>query len=404
MAEARKITKSALDALKPADKDVIYWDTELKGFGVKVTSRGRKVFLVMYRPKGQPVAKKYTIGNCSEWTVQQARERAQEILVEGSKGIDVHAVERMEAERMQSGNVSELVSQFLENHVSANRTAKETKRIFELDILPKIGKRSIHSITKQDVLTITESVAGRGSPIMANRTLAAFRKFLNWCSSRGIIDVSPAQGVKSVSREKARERHLNACETRSVFRASDKLGYPFGPIVKLLFLTAQRESEVAGMRWGEIDLEKAIWTIPSERAKNGKSNDVHLSKSAIAILQAIPHHVAPDGSDCEFVFTTTGKTRVSGFSKAKKKLDELSGVTGWRLHDIRRTAATGWSKHGVPIHVTEAILNHKSGTMSGVVAVYQRHDFIDDRQEALDWWSDHIEQLMQNDAIPVMGG
>lgn len=397
MAEPQKLTKSLIDSLQASSKDAIYWDTEPKGFGVKVTPTGRKVFLVMYRPKGHAgAAKKYTIGPFGKLTVQQARERARAILADGSAGKDVHALERAEQRKRASDRISDLVEQFLEKHASHNRTADETKRILHREFVPLFGNQSIHVLTKHDIISIIEGVEKRGSPVMANRTLAAIRKFLNWCVSRGIIDASPAQGVTAHVKEQSRERTLDHPEIRAVLVAARQIGYPFGPIIELLFQTAQRRDEVSGMRWSEIDLGKALWTIPGERAKNGKTHDVHLSNAAVALIRSMPRFVLPDGSESPFVFTTTGKTAVSGFSKAKAQVDNLSGVTDWRLHDIRRTVATEMSKMGVAIHVAEAILNHKSGTVSGVTAVYQRNQFLDERREAINRWCARLEVTLFN--------
>ncbi len=165
------------------------------------------------------------------------------------------------------------------------------------------------------------------------------------------------------------------------------------------------------MRWSELNLDKATWTIPAERVKNGKAHDVHLSKDALALLHSIPRFVSADNVESDLVFTTTGNTPFSGYSKSKTTLDkkmlevlqkmaedkgvnpELVKLTPWRLHDIRRTVTTELSKLGVAIHVADAILNHKSGVISGVAAVYQKNAFIQERQDALNKWCDHLNKI-----------
>ena len=412
MSQPVKLTKSYIDNLRPTDKDALYWDSELKGFCVKVTPKGRKVFLVMYRPKGHTgAARKYTVGPHGEWTVQQARDRAREVLTEGSKGIDVGAIERVERQRKSSDILSDLVDEFLKKHAAQNKTHDETKRILERELLPKYGKKSIHVVTKHDILSVLEGVRDRGSDIMANRTLAAIRKLMKWCVSRGIIDTSPANGISQLAKEVPRDRVLTTDETRAALIAARGIGYPFGNIVELLFLTAQRRDEVGDMRWSELNLDKATWTIPAERAKNGKAHDVHLSKDALTLLHSIPRFVSADNVESDLVFTTTGNTPFSGYSKSKKALDKkmletlrkfaedkgvnpgLVKLTPWRLHDIRRTVTTELSKLGVPIHVADAILNHKSNAMSSVAAIYQRNEFIDERREALNVWCKHVREI-----------
>ncbi|WP_242223612.1 tyrosine-type recombinase/integrase [Shinella zoogloeoides] len=417
MTQSVKLTKTYIDNLQASAKDAMSWDSELKGFGVKVTPKGRKVFLVMHRPKGHIGApKKYTIGTHGEWTVQQARDRAREILTESSKGNDTGAIERADRHRKSSDILNDLADTFLKKHAAQNRTHDETKRILEREMLPKHGRKSIHVITKHDILSVLESIRDRGSPIMANRALAAIRKFMNWCVSRGIIDVSPADSIAHLAKETSRDRVLTPEETKAALLTARTIGYPFGPIVELLFMTAQRRDEVTGMRWSEIDLDKALWTIPAERAKNGKVHDVHLSKCAVALIRSLPRFVLTGKSKSDLVFTTTGETPFSGFSKAKNALDakmlqamrkqasendrdpDQISIPPWRLHDIRRTVATELSKLGIAIHVAEAILNHKSGTISGVTAVYQRNQFTAERRDALDKWCDRLDMITLNDA------
>ncbi len=392
---SQKLTKTFVESLQAGEKDIVVWDAELKGFGVKITPKGRKVFVVQYRPKGyKGAAKKYTIGVFGTWTVQRARDRAREVLVDGSQGHDVGALEQAERMKINSDKIADVAAQFLEKYASQNRTVDETQRIFSNDIIPKIGKKSVHAITKNELINIVEDVNLRGAPIMANRTLATLRKFFNWCVSRAIIDKSPADGIAAVVKERSRDRVLSDSEVQKIYHAAEKIGYPFGDIVQLLFLTAQRRDEVAQMKWSELNLAAGVWSIPALRVKNGKAHDVHLSLCAMSILSRLSPILMNDGETSDFVFTTTGKTACSGFSRAKKTLDELSGVNDWRLHDIRRTVATAMSKLQVPIHVTEAILNHKSGQISGVAAVYQKHQFLDERKDALNKWSNHLCGLL----------
>jgi len=152
-------------------------------------------------------------------------------------------------------------------------------------------------------------------------------------------------------------------------------------------LTAQRRNEVSNMSWDEIDLVNNQWEIPSSRTKNDKAHTVHLSDQSTAVMSEIMNI----GS---FVFTSNGKTPFSGFGKSKDRLDDLSGVSDWRLHDIRRTVVSGMAKLGIAPHIADKILNHQSGTISGVAAVYQRHEFLDERKTALDAWGSYVQSLL----------
>jgi integrase len=222
---------------------------------------------------------------------------------------------------------------------------------------------------------------------MANRTLAAVRKLFSWCLSRGIITASPCEGVVAPQREKSRDRVLSDDELVSVYKTAEQMGGPFGGIIQLLILTAQRRNEVSEMAWDELDLETSTWTIPAERTKNEKPHLVHLTEHAKAIIGKIPN-------TGNYVFTSNGKTPFSGFSKSKKRLDEHSGVDNWRIHDIRRTVTSGLAKIGIAPHIADKILNHQSGTISGVAAVYQKHEYLEERTNALIVWDEHLRPLV----------
>jgi len=176
-------------------------------------------------------------------------------------------------------------------------------------------------------------------------------------------------------------------ELATVILAARQMSEPYGGIVEFSALTGQRREEVAKMQRDELDLPQRLWTIPKSRAKNNKPHFVQLSDQAIAILQRQNQHWA-------FVFSVLGQKPFQGFSKAKRELDRLSGVTGWRLHDLRRTCVSGMARLGVAPHVADKILNHQSGTISGVAAIYQRHQFIAERKEALERWGAHVANIV----------
>ncbi|MCH8113061.1 MAG: tyrosine-type recombinase/integrase [Proteobacteria bacterium] len=384
-----KLTKRAIDDLQPGDKDAFFWDADITGLAVKVTPKGKKTFMVQYRPggRGSPTRKIF-IGPFGEVTLHKARTEAKRIFGLRAEGRDP-ALERQQAkQRAISNKFADIAADFLAKHASQNRTVDETARILKRDVLPKWGKRSIHEIGKRDVNDLLDVVVARGSHVMANRTLANLRKLFNWCVSRGIITASPCEGISAPHREKARDRVLSDDELIAIFNAAKQMGGAFGAIIQMLILTAQRRNEVSEMTWNELDLNNDIWTIPGSRTKNEKPHFVHLSEQASAVLSSVLNVGA-------FTFTSNGKTPFSGFSKAKKRLDELSGVTDWRLHDIRRTVTSGMAQLGIAPHVADKILNHQSGTISGVAAVYQRHEFLDDRKTALNAWGNYVQSLLE---------
>jgi integrase len=177
-------------------------------------------------------------------------------------------------------------------------------------------------------------------------------------------------------------------ELKSFWRATEQLGFPFGRAFQLMALTGQRRGEVASMRWSQVNIDQAVWTIPAHVAKNGRAHEVPLSPATLEIIEALPRFV---GSD--FVLTTTGTTPISGFGRAKDRLDFTMESDEWRLHDLRRTAASGMARIGVAPHVIEKVLNHVSGEISGVAAVYNRHGYDAEKREALERWAKHLSNL-----------
>jgi integrase len=399
-----KISKRTVDATTAADREVWVWDSEVKGFGLRVRPNGRKVYVVEYRPgdggRGAP-KRRYTIGqHGSPWTPDKARAEAIRVLGQVKSGKDP-ASERS-ARRDQGDTVMNLSARFIEAMKRKRRRSwAETERVFAKDINPAIGSKDVGTVTRQDIVRLRDRVAKRG-PIMSNRTLAYLRRFFNWCREEGLIAASPCDGVKPVGEVKSRARTLSDDELVEVWSAAEGQGKPWGAIVQLLLLTAQRRAEVCQMTWDEIDLERSVWTIPGERAKNNEPHEVPLTESAVKILKDIEQIAG-----CPYVFTTNGRTPVSGLSKAKLTLDQrihdallksdpdAAPLPPWTYHDLRRTATTGMARLGVPPHIADAILNHKQGTIRGVAAIYNRHAYTEERRRALETWEKYVLRLVE---------
>lgn len=381
-----KLTKSAIDTLPIPDSDLVYWDAGLPGFGVKITPKGRKVFIVLYRAAGARL-RKYTIGPYGRVTLHQAKLAAQKIFTAKLEGRDPVAEKREANRKIVADRVDDLLEAFLAQHVAQNRSAREVSQILRREVIPCWGTRSVHEITKREVVDLVSTIHQRGTPYAANKLLKTIKTFLRWCVGRAILDLSPADGVPLPAREVTRDRVLTDDELVRVIAAARTIGEPYGTIVEFLALTGQRREEVARCTWDEIDLCARVWALSRERTKNGKHHIVHLSGQAVSILGG----TRKLGT---FVFSRTGENSFQEFSAAKRQLDQLSGVTGWRLHDLRRTCVSGMAKLGVAPHVADKILNHQSGTISGVAAVYQRHDFMTERNDALEKWAAHVVGLL----------
>jgi integrase len=386
-----KLTKSVIDDLPAFSKDVVYWDSGCPGFGIKVTPAGRKVFIVLYRLAGAGSRlRKYTIGPYGRVTLHQARVAAQKVFAARLEGRDVAAEKRDARKRVVADRVEDLLEAFISQHVSQNRSAHATSRMLRR-ILGTWGGRSIHEISKRDVMEVVAEVERRGAPVAANTYLKAIKTFLGWCVGRAVLDQSPAEKVPMPTRQVARDRVLTDDELGRVIIAARQIGGPFAGIVELLALTGQRREEVARCVWDEVDLDGRIWNLPSDRTKNAKPHVVHLSEQSIAVLSQAK-------KNGKFVFTVKGTRPFQDFSNAKRELDTISGVTGWRLHDLRRTCVSGMAALRVAPHVADKILNHQSGSISGVAAVYQRHQFLAERKEAIERWGAHVAEILNPSA------
>jgi integrase len=285
--------------------------------------------------------------------------------------------------------VDDLLGNFIAQRLSKNRSVAEISRLLRREVGKSWAGRSIHEITKRDVVEVVSAIEQRGAPGTANKTLKSIKTFLRWCVGRAVLDRSPAEGVPLPAKEVARDRILDDRELANVILAARKIGGPYGGIVELLALTGQRREEVAGLHRDEFDLAQRIWTIPRARTKNAKPHIVQLSKQALAVLERADH-CGP------LVLSPLGTKTFQNFTHAKRFLDQLSGVTGWRLHDLRRTCVSGMARLGIAPHVADKILNHQAGTISGVAAVYQRHEFLLERRQALDLWGAHVGEILND--------
>jgi integrase len=384
-----RLTKSAIDALPTPKSDEVYWDAGCPGFGVKVTPKGRKVFIVLYRTGGAgSKLRKYTIGPYGRVTLHQARVAAQKVFAAKLDGRDPAAEKREAKRRVVADRVEHLLEMFIAQRLSQNRSRGEISRLLRREVGRPWAGRSIHEIAKRDVVEVVTAIEQRGAPVAANKTLKSIKTFLRWCVGRAVLDQSPAEGVPLPAKEVARDRVLDDEELARVILAARQIGGPYSGIVELLALTGQRREEVARLQWEELDLARRIWTIPKSRTKNAKAHVVHLSEQALAAVKRVD-------ARGPLVFSLLGTKPFQEFSRAKRELDQLSGVTGWRVHDLRRTCVSGMARLGVAPHVADKILNHQTGTISGVAAVYQRHEFLAERRAALDLWGAHVSQLLK---------
>jgi len=400
-----KITKRAVDEAKPGASTVFIRDDQLRGFGLKISSTGAKSYFVEYRlPGGREAPKgRVVIGrHGSPWTPDMARREAKSLLEGVRKGVDP-IVSKREAHRINKDLAfNTYVAMFIELYAKREglRSLDQMESAFRLHCFPRWNTTPLPAITRRDVSALLNRLA-ESSPSMARYTHAILHKMFRWAVGRGDLKISPMTDMPPPAPATSRDRVLTDDELIALWKATGEI--MFGAAFRLLILTGQRRSEVLGMSFEELDMALGTWAIPAARSKNNLIHIVPLSPQAMAELTALGAMEHKRG----LVFTTTQRTPVSGVSKMKGRLDETmlhivqAGDAGatlhpWRLHDIRRTVATGLQRLGVRFEVTEAVLNHINGAKSGVAGVYQRHDWKDEKRVALEAWGRHVERIVSS--------
>jgi integrase len=288
-----------------------------------------------------------------------------------------------------SSTLEEVIANFI-NLYSKPKNRSWKAQAATLRKFSSLNTTKLTDIHRSDVAKILDQIAAGGHPIAANRAMSAIKKLFAWALDRGLISTHPLVGMKAPSKARSRDRILSYDEIRSFWVATKTLGYPFGPLLQLLLLTGQRRGEVSHMRWDHLDLERAVWTIPAELAKNGRTHEVPLVQAALAIIKLLPRF-----NNSSFVFTTTGQTPVSGFGRVKRQLDIAIGISDWTIHDLRRTVASGMARLGIAPHIIEKVLNHVSGEISGVAAIYNRHGYSGEKRIALQSWADAVSNYIK---------
>ncbi|MGP1354640.1 MAG: tyrosine-type recombinase/integrase [Parasphingopyxis sp.] len=378
----KPLTNKTIEALKPKAKRYEVRDTYCPGFGLRVTPKGRKTFFVAYRygiDQRRPA-----LGTFPITSLAKARNEAISILRDVVDGIDPQQSRGRDDLTLREG-----VEAFVEQYAKPrNKSWRESERVLTRELVSRFGEREIAKMTRADILVASDAAMARGAKYQANRIVSNARKLFNWFVERGMIDANPLTGIRAPAREKSRDRILTDDELARVIAACRDMPYPFGPYTLMLLATAQRRSEVANMRWSEINFEKRTWEIPAERSKNGKAHNVPLSDFAIKIFDNVLQF-----SDCDFAFTTTRRSPISGITKMHRRIYEISETSGWRLHDLRRTASSKMAEAGIQLQVAEKVLNHISGSLGGIAGVYNRYHYEPEKRAALEAWAHVLAEI-----------
>jgi integrase len=369
-----------------------YWDAALPGFGLMVTRNGARSYVVDYRDARR---QKRRMSIKATLPLDQARKEAKAILGQVAKGGDPLA-ERRKVEATASDTLQSITEEYLSREGKRLRSIDQRRAVFERLVYPKFGARQIADITRREIARLLDKIEDERGPVMADMVLACLRRLMSWHAGRSDDFRSPiVRGMaRTKPQERARTRILSDDELRAVWRAAEASQNPFARMVLYILLTATRRDEAARMTRREID--GADWTIPAARHKGKHDMLIPLSEAAQALLMDVPVIGRRSGG---FVFTTDGERPLGGFSKFKRAFDQACGVTGWTLHDLRRTARSLMSRAGVPSDHAERCLGHVIG---GVRGTYDRHEYHDEKARAFEALAALIDRIVNPPAANVV--
>jgi integrase len=387
-----KFTDRQIKSLKPKKQRYEVWETNGKGFGIRVAPTGRKSFIFLYKFQG--TSRRLTFGSYPEISLANAHAahaNSRQLLERGADPASVEQDAKEESRR--SPSVRRLVEEYIEKYAKPRkRSWKEDERILNKDVLPRWGKKKAQDITRRDIILLLDEIVERGALIQANRTLAAIRKMYSFAIGRGILDSSPCVAIPAPSKENRRDRVLNEGEIKTFWERLDtaKMKKSTSLSLKLQLITAQRKGEVAGAEWKDFDLKKGLWTIPAEKAKNGFPHRVPLSPLAIKILTELKEitgqskWLLPSPREGQHIAETSVDHAV------RINADHFS-IDHFTPHDLRRTAASMMTASGIQRLTVSKILNHVE---TGVTAVYDRHSYDKEKRQALETWERKLKSIL----------
>jgi integrase len=391
----RLLTSRFVETVRPLPKLKEYPDPS--GVRLVVYPTGHKSFIHRYRVDGTPT--KDTLGRAiGEGAITLAA--AREAVAKTRRQLEQGVAPPRPVLASSGDSVASHAAAFLtKHHVANNRqsTADAAELTFSNSVLPAWGNRAVQDVRRRDVIALVEATAVARGPEAAVHLLRTLSKFFGWLLARDVIETTPCLGVAGVlpQQGKPRQRVLDhQTELLPLLKAANT-DHPADRAVAVLIYSGQRRNEVGGMRWSELDRKARVWIIPAERSKNHHAHRVPLPTQAWAIIDAQPRIAG-----CDFVFTATGRVPVNGWDEVKKRLAAAAGlVEDWRLHDLRRTCASGMQRLGVRTEVIERALNHRSGVYRGIAGVYQTDLLESEVRAALQMWSDYLEELSAQKAV-----
>jgi len=388
-----KFDHHQLESLGPEDKAIEYFDVITSGLGMRVSVKGTKSFFYRYRFHGRN--KRYNIGSFPGISLKLARQRALELKVSVSNGVDPQLVkEKKKAPPPKVVLFADLVEAYTQNYLPSLReaTAREYKRIIAKELMPLLRHRPVEKIERRELVHLLEAIGNdRGAKTLANRVRAVLSSVYSFCVNTGRVQYNPVLTIKKTQKEASRDRIYSKEELKTLWDAFEAQEEPISSYYKCLLLLGQRAGETRRMKWEDIDLKKGIWVIPKDETKAARLHIVPLPKIATELLT----HLKSISSDT-YVFESSRKSGhpLRWTHKASARISEHSGVEDFKIHDLRRTMASGLAELGIPRTVIGKVINHKgiSGDNS-VTAIYDRYDYLEEKREALENWSQHLVLL-----------
>ena len=378
-------TDGWLRKLKAPEKREEYRDRATKGLLLRVSPSGVKAFSYYYRI-GKKTAR-ITIGKYPDITLKEARTKADFLRQTLASGVDPRINKKKSLEAREQ-TVQLMVDKFIKEYAikSGNSSWKQAASNLRLYLVSKHAKTSVKYIQRTDIKEILKSLNDEGKHVAANRALAHMRKFFNWLVEEDYLDTPPTDHVKPLKKEYKRERVLRNEEIRAIWSACEAMSGPYCAWIKLCFLCGQRRIETSRIQRSQIIGD--YWELTGAETKNKQLHLTPLSRQAFDLVQKL---LEQDG---EYLIKSgrNGDKPINGFSKAKVQLDKLSGVTDWRIYDIRRTVSSNLPALGVSRFIIERVLNHKDNSVTGI---YDRYSYLEEKRDALQKWADRLDDIVR---------
>ena len=387
----RNITAVFVEKVKPNGKRTDYFDDSLPGFSLRVSEKGIKTWCISYRFSGKWT--RYTFGIFPVIPLKEARQKAKDALHDVSNGINP-ATKKIAT---RSSNTFECLSdEYLERYAKKKKKSwEEDQRIIRTKLIPEIGNIRAKDVTRAQIKETLERIASI-APIQANRTLACIRKIYNWALSEDLVEANPCARIPAPGEEHQRDRVLSEAEIKILWKEFEKERHPVASTFKLRLITAQRGSEVHLVEWTELDLPNGWWTIPAEKSKNGLAHRVPLSVPTVRIFEELRKHQDASKTRKHSLWVFPGRRgtgHLGTVQKAIERIRERTGIKDFTAHDLRRTAASMMTGMGIPRLTVSKILNHVE---PGITAVYDRHSYDKEKQEALEAWSKRLMVMVSD--------